>query len=460
MKSFLLALSLLPALANAAPAPFVFGSDGKSINLQTGISLPQSTTPAAPVTGRDYLYFKSDDHLYLKTHAGTETQVDGGGGGVSAMAAYGSTPNANGGSISGANLTLQPASTAFPGGMIVGAQTVAGQKTVQAQTLTDVPLSLQGAASQSGDLLQFKTSTPTTLGQVAADGQIVIQGTKGLTVGQTTGQNDALYIKQSATGDTGFVMGNSNNTRKVGFDYSNTGAWFLGNTGTNYTMALSDSTAGNTGKGWFSWGANGPAGPVIPWPMHFNTIAADGAITALSSFVPLDGLVVNSLPIVVAQNKSSTVNTIQCWGTAGSSSNLMGGICTRHVIQTAASEQSDVFLVNQNSGTQTEVMKIRQNGNTEHHGVAPTVSACGTSPSIVGNNNDMKVTVGTGGIATSCLVTFATTPAWTNSPICVVNDETGIITVQAVPTTTTVTLNAVAAFAASSVLDVHCSGYF
>ncbi len=48
---------------------------------------------------------------------------------VSAMSAFGATPNANGATITGANLQLQPASAAFPGGITTSAQSLAGVKT-------------------------------------------------------------------------------------------------------------------------------------------------------------------------------------------------------------------------------------------------------------------------------------------------------------------------------------------
>jgi hypothetical protein len=50
------------------------------------------------------------------------------GSGVTTMAAIGSSPNANGASISGSTLTLQPASTSFGGVLTAGAQDIAGAK--------------------------------------------------------------------------------------------------------------------------------------------------------------------------------------------------------------------------------------------------------------------------------------------------------------------------------------------
>lgn len=68
-----------------------------------------------------------------------------------ALAAVGSTPNANGASISASQvLTLQPASASFPGIVITGAQTLAGDKTLSGNFLpgTDNTYALGGIGSQ------------------------------------------------------------------------------------------------------------------------------------------------------------------------------------------------------------------------------------------------------------------------------------------------------------------------
>lgn len=52
------------------------------------------------------------------------------GGGVTTMAAIGAVPNANGASISGSTLTLQPAGASFGGVLTTGAQIIAGAKTL------------------------------------------------------------------------------------------------------------------------------------------------------------------------------------------------------------------------------------------------------------------------------------------------------------------------------------------
>ncbi len=57
------------------------------------------------------------------------------GSGVTTMGAIGSSPNANGASISGSTLTLQPADGSFGGLVTTGTQTIAGAKTFTANML-------------------------------------------------------------------------------------------------------------------------------------------------------------------------------------------------------------------------------------------------------------------------------------------------------------------------------------
>lgn len=87
---------------------------------------------------------------------------------------------------------------------------------------------------------------------------------------------------------------------------------------------------------------------------------------------------------------------------------------------------------------------------------SPTVGTCGTSPSIVGTDNAGRVTVGTGGVATSCTVTFGR--AWVNAPACTAMHEGAVLFVRAVATTTTLTIDAATPLTASGVLSYLCIG--
>lgn len=87
----------------------------------------------------------------------------------------------------------------------------------------------------------------------------------------------------------------------------------------------------------------------------------------------------------------------------------------------------------------------------------PTMGACGTSPSIVGTDDTIEVTVGTGGIATSCAVNFGAT--WVASKvICVANSSTDALGITTSASTTVLTITKTTAFTASSKLNILCRG--
>lgn len=68
-----------------------------------------------------------------------ESGAGGGGGGDLSMAAFGSTPNNDGGTISGGTLTLQPADETHPGGVSTGTQSFGGLKKFEGVGLTSNP---------------------------------------------------------------------------------------------------------------------------------------------------------------------------------------------------------------------------------------------------------------------------------------------------------------------------------
>ena len=89
-------------------------------------------------------------------------------------------------------------------------------------------------------------------------------------------------------------------------------------------------------------------------------------------------------------------------------------------------------------------------------GVAPVVSSCGTDPSTVtGTDAVGRLTWGSGGADATCTVTF--TQAWAVAPKCLAQNDTNILTVRAVASTTVLTLDvAVAATVESDVVVWHC----
>lgn len=88
-------------------------------------------------------------------------------------------------------------------------------------------------------------------------------------------------------------------------------------------------------------------------------------------------------------------------------------------------------------------------------GAAPAVSACGTSPSVAGNDSVGRITVGTAPAGT-CTLTFAS--AWGTAPACVIADETTSVLVTPTATTTTLTITGLTIAAGDNIV-YHCIGY-
>jgi hypothetical protein len=82
-----------------------------------------------------------------------------------ALAAVGSSPNANGATLSAGNLALQPASASFPGVVTAGAQTLAGAKTLANDlTLATGVVNSSVADGASAVAHEFDTATLSTAG--------------------------------------------------------------------------------------------------------------------------------------------------------------------------------------------------------------------------------------------------------------------------------------------------------
>ena len=128
--------------------------------------------------------------------------------------------------------------------------------------------------------------------------------------------------------------------------------------------------------------------------------------------------------------------------------------------QSNTGSTGDILQLKGGAAGTTIVESTYKNGEKSFKGVVPTATTgCGTSPTIVGNNNVGHITVGaTPG--TTCLVTFANAgTGWgANAPVCTCNDDTSAVACRvSANSTTTITLNAVVVAADS--LDFICVGY-
>jgi hypothetical protein len=86
----------------------------------------------------------------------------------------------------------------------------------------------------------------------------------------------------------------------------------------------------------------------------------------------------------------------------------------------------------------------------------PTMGACGTTPSVTGSDHGATITVGAGGVATTCAMNFGV--AFTAIPACVVNSNTDSTAFTVTTATGSVTITKATAFTAGSKLFVICMG--
>lgn len=156
---------------------------------------------------------------------GRITAAANGTAGVTTLAAIGATANANGATISGSTLNLQPASASFGGVMTTGTQTIAGAKT----------FSYLGGAPSGGNSL------------VVADPNGRLENLYGATVGHVPKWNGTAFTLQAdATGASGITSlgGLTGATQTLAYATSGTTPSWL-STGTSHTFRL---PAGATGE--------------------------------------------------------------------------------------------------------------------------------------------------------------------------------------------------------------------
>jgi hypothetical protein len=160
--------------------------------------------------------------------------------GVLSLAAIGSTPNADGGSISGTTLTLQPANASFGGSLTTAAQTIAGLKTMNNGILLPTGQSIQGVSSSP----------------------ILWQGPQGITSDIFVGRNAGSAQTAGSTDNVGIgasaLLNHTNSTANTAVGFDSMG---LSTTAANCT-AVGFGTLTNllTGTGNIAIGINAGSG--------------------------------------------------------------------------------------------------------------------------------------------------------------------------------------------------------
>lgn len=120
----------------------------------------------------------------------------------------------------------------------------------------------------------------------------------------------------------------------------------------------------------------------------------------------------------------------------------------------AAPSGSDITLTNPYA-LWIDAGDFRSDGHIIDGGSSPTLSACGTTPSISGGDHGGKITIGTG-VTISCTATFAAT--YDNAPACVIAGDNTAVTYATTTSTSALTITS-SADMASDVLSYICVGY-
>jgi hypothetical protein len=136
----------------------------------TTTSAPLKFTAGTNLTTPENGAIEYDGTHYYGTIGSTRYQLDQqGGSGVTTMANIGSSPNADGASISGSTLTLQPANASFGGVLTTGAQTIAGNKTLTGN------LSLITASSDPNEIFSADLSGGGKYARYYSSGSIAVR---------------------------------------------------------------------------------------------------------------------------------------------------------------------------------------------------------------------------------------------------------------------------------------------
>jgi hypothetical protein len=228
-----------------------------------------------------------------------------------------------------------------------------------------------------------------------------------------------------------------------------TWSWGLGSAATTARLGQPvefNVSANSGGMAFSTWSATAAQGPVIDFNRSLSNTVGTFASTA-------DGTVLGGLNWCGVGNDTSGFTC--AGGTSGQLTVYQAGA---PVGAFAVPTNMRFTIANNVNGASVEVMRLTQSEHIVSAATAPTVSACGTSPSIAATSTDMSgtITVGTGGTATPCTVTFART--WLVEPQCTAMHEGAILLVRAVATTTTLTIDASSPFTAGGLLKYQCSG--
>jgi hypothetical protein len=279
--------------------------------------------------------------------------------GVTTLAAIGSTPNANGATISGTTLNLEPASDTFGGVVTTGAQTFAGAKTFSNVINVTPSTATSGAGSSSTIAAQngFTNSNGGALNLIAGNGN-----------GSGNGGDINLNPGTTSTGTAGKVIVNGSdmvvNTLTIGLGKN----YFISNTALGASV-LSSISSGvlNTGVGYYSLKANttGSNNTGLGYQsLGLNSTGTDNTAFGANAG---DKLTTGAKNIFVGSLAGSKIATGSTSNAAGANSVLIG-----YDVRPAADSQTNQIVI---SGYDGVAGTVGKGSNTTSIGNSATTDA-------------------------------------------------------------------------------------
>lgn len=337
----------------------------------------------------------------------------------------GSCPLSGGGT---ANFLRADGTWAAPGGGITaltGGVTASGTGSVVATVVTDAnltgPITSVGnatsVAAQTGTGSTFMMqASPTVTGALTLPNGTV--AAPALVSGKAT--NDGMSFPSSGHIDLDIggvkAVEVSANALAIGSASTDAAGFAIADYSGNYDLLDGgvQYMTYNNGNAFLTFGYNS-VGNKYNYLFSHTSAETNPALQAAGSTA-------HAPPTVTVMNTNATVGTYEGMTTAGQSYAPNGGYYCYNDVQTAASETAHCEIWNANAGAFAKKWSISKTGQVQNAGTAPTISSCGTGPSVAtGSDNAFKVTVGTG-MLTGCVVTAAT--AWPNGGHCSCTDQT------------------------------------
>lgn len=351
-------------------------------------------------------------------------------------------------------------------------------------------MALGGTISDDGVLLDGATmvlkSGNVGIGSTSPQARLTVQGT-----GTTTGK--ALIIQNSSAAEKVTILDNGNlgigtsaPTRQLNISGvpGSSGGFQLTDAVTGQSWSfINGTTASVVGAGNFAiYDENNALTRLVVTPTGNVGIGTTGPSAGLNVAFPGSSTLGATTQMIIGGKANGSLVGERAELVFRSWNRLSGATAAIGIVTTdvTTNELGDLYFAVKNTAGATsplEIMRITSGGNigigttgpvaplsvTGHlhsHGTAPIVASndCGTTSqgTVVAKSTDVagSFTVGTLAV-TSCAVTF--NGAWTNAPNCVAVDDSNIIAVKTVATTTKLTVSSVASMS-GDVISYICIG--